>query len=149
MDGSVRDRCWARASLLLPINWPHSSQFIRPSPIFLDSTLPERVARVFSRAVTQPAARLMGPHQVSDRMDYLLPIVLPPPVAVFAFLLSIWPAGVRTLLRSPTQMVALLRRKWRDEEEKETGLIEERFTLQSCVKSFLLSCENFCKFFRK
>ena len=67
----------------------------------------------------------MGPHQVSDRMDYL-PIDRPFLGSVFAFLLSIWPAGVQW---SPT--VAWLGRKWREEVEK---WIEERFTLFGLVR---------------
>ena len=89
------------ARVLLPINWPHLSQFI--PPLFQVGS--------FSQFVSS-ADFLQGCHETFDApygatssvgSDGLPADRSPPSLAVFAFLLSIWPAGVQW---SPTVVAA-------------------------------------------
>ena len=75
-----------------------------------------------SLCATQPTARLMGPHQVSDRMDYLRMDRSPLPFPSFGSICipieHLASGGPDSLTHSGVvQCEWWLRRKWRDEEE--------------------------------
>ena len=123
--------------VLLPINWPHLSQFI--PPLFQFGSFSQFVssADILPGCHATYGAPYGATSSVgSDGLPAEVPIDRPFLGSVFAFLLSIWPAGVQW---SPTR--AWLGRKWREEVEK---WIEERFTQ---VDSSLLYLERGSFFF--